>query len=120
MFHRFFGKKQSPGSGPAKASKAPKPKPISQPIGTSLVVKHQEDPDWVWGLMNVILPDPDSPTRHLFRVYRPQDCALRGVKVGSYRDLDQHPDLVLYYGWMDRKTKEMELMVPSRERREAS
>jgi hypothetical protein len=103
----------------ADAPKLTKPRDLPQPIGTSLVVVHKEDPDWVWKLKCVSLPDPEHPQRELFRVFDYDHCQGHGVRVRDYTSLDPHPSLVLYHGWLDKKTREMELVDPNKPRRAA-
>lgn len=90
-------------------TKLPRPKEIPQPVGQSLVVNHKQDPDWVWSLMAVTRPSPESPERNEFRVYAPQEAVQKGVQVKNWNSLDDHQELIQYFGWLDKQTRQMEL-----------
>jgi hypothetical protein len=55
------------------------------------VVAHKEDPDWVWKLKCVSLPDPEHPRRELFRVFDDDHCQGHGVPVRDYTNLFAAP-----------------------------
>lgn len=113
MFGKLMKKKESDSARPVKL---PKPRDILEPVGRALVIRHNQNPDWVWSLKCVVLPDPRDPQREHFRVYDPQACRERGLTVKAYPDLDAHPELVAYHGWVDKKSRAMEL-IDSREGR---
>lgn len=102
MFGKLFGKKGQDGD-------LPKPKDINEFVGRHLVVRLGENPDWVWKLKGVNLPDPSRPKRFQYRVFDADAANARGVVVKNYHGLDQHPDLVLYHGYVDLETKDMEV-----------
>ena len=89
--------------------KLPRPKEIPQPVGQALVVTHRQDPDWVWSLMAVTRPMADTPDQSEFRVYSPQEAVQKGVHVRDWRSLDDHQELIQYFGWVNKHTRQMEL-----------
>jgi hypothetical protein len=81
----------------------PKPKELHQRVGIYLITQLRLDPDYAWTLMQANSPVADS--RHLvnFRIYDPLEAQNRGVTVRDYRSLDNHPELVLYSGSLNKK-----------------
>ncbi len=117
MFGKLLKKKEP---GPSQAAKLPKPRDILQPVGQALVVQHKEEPDWVWHLKCVTMDDTQVPGRELFRVFDHEACVDEGVIVKAYPSLDPYPQLVLYYGWVEKKSKKMELVNPRTPQQKAS
>lgn len=106
---RLFGKKKDDGG--EQPAKLPRPKEILQEVGQKLVVEHKMDPDWVWNLKSVVKPYPDLPKKVDFRIFSPTDAGRAGVNVRDYNSLEVHPELVLFYGTLDKKEKDLELNV---------
>jgi hypothetical protein len=119
MTWKFWTKKAEADAG-AKQKALPKPKAIPEVVGRCLVVEMKQDPDFVWKLMAVIRPRPDSKDTFDVRVYSAMDAGTRGVNVKNYDTLDAAPDLILYEGWFNKKTNNAELADKSRERSEAA
>jgi hypothetical protein len=90
-------------------SSLPRPKEILQPVGQLLVTKYKQDPDWVWNLLVVTRPSADDPGKTELRVFSSQEAAGGGVNVRDWHSLDGHQELIHYLGWLDKKTREMEL-----------
>jgi hypothetical protein len=93
--------------------KLPGPKEIPYAVGRYLVVDRGQDPDWVWGLMGVVLPREGEKNSFQVRVFSANDASMKKVSVKNYRSLDDHPELILYQGWFDKKTLEVEVDSPS-------
>jgi len=110
MFGKLFGKKQEKQPAGENQEKLSGPKDILQPVGQSLVVAHKQEPDWAWSLKTVVRSFSNTPHHVEFRVYDPQEAMAIGLAVKNFHTLDQHPDLILYSGWLDKKTKDMELV----------
>lgn len=101
-----FWKKDNSGSGSGEgAIKLPRPKDLPQEIGRHLVVDENYDPDWVWGLKYAMLPQGDSNTVFDFRIFSESAAADQNVRIRDYHSLDAHPDLILFDGWFDRKSR---------------
>jgi hypothetical protein len=110
MFGKLFGKKQADQSPGAIQEKLSGPKEILQPIGQTLVISHKLEPDWVWNLKTVTRSYTDNPNQIEFRVYEGSQVSAHGISVKDFHSLDAHPQLVLYNGWLNKKTKELDLV----------
>lgn len=96
---------QQPGASGNVPDKSSRPKSLPQQIGQYLVVKRNLDPDWVWNLKCVLRPRGQQTSAFDFRVFSPQS----GVHVGEYNSLSDHPELILFHGWYDKRSNEIEL-----------
>lgn len=104
-----FWKKDKSGSGSGQAArKLPRPKDLPQEIGRYLVVDEGYDPDWVWNLKYVLLSQGGSNTVFNFRIFNESSAADENVRVRDYHSLDAHPELILFDGWIDRKSRKFE------------
>jgi len=102
-----FWKKDNSGNDPgATAKKLPRPKDLPQEIGRHLVVEESLDPDWVWSLKCVMLPQAEGATIYDFRIFSESSAEQKGVRVKNYTALDDQPDLILFEGWIDRKSRQ--------------
>ncbi len=91
-------------SGPATLSK---PKELSSDLGKYLVVNLGYDPDWVWQLKVVMnLPKEGSSD---FRIFDPTMAAMQGVTVKDYTSLDEQKNLVLFDGWYQKDSRELQV-----------
>lgn len=93
----------------SKAEKLPKPKEMPEPVGRHLVVKLNKDPDWVWNLKVVLRPRADSKTTVDVRVFDETQAGSSGLHVRDYLSLDSHPHLILYEGWFDKQTGNIDI-----------
>ena len=82
----------------------PKPKELHQRVGIHLITQMKLDPDYVWTLLQAISPIDGSRNLVKFRVFNPLEAQNHGVTVRNYRSLDDHLELVLYSGTLDKKT----------------
>jgi hypothetical protein len=110
MFGKLFGKKQADAAGSAGHEKLSGPKEILQPVGQTLVISYKLEPDWVWGLKTVTRANDDSNKHIEFRVYDGHETSAQGIAVKNFHSLDSHPELILFSGWLDKKTKDLELV----------
>lgn len=109
MFSKLFGRKRENQPQGAIQEKLSSPKDILQPVGQSLVINYKKDPDWVWSLKSVTRTYSDDPNHIEFRVYDVGETARSGLQVKNYNSLEERPELILYSGWLDKKTKHLEL-----------
>lgn len=115
MSWKFWEKKEEGSS-----KKLPKPKDIPYPVGRYLVVDKGQDPDWVWNLKGIVLPKEGTKDVFYVRVFNPNEASMKNLRVRNYFSLDEHPELVLFEGWFDRKTHEVEVEPPSHGRPRAT
>jgi len=79
-----------------------KPKAIPEPVGRYLVVDLGKSPDWVWQLKGVLRSKEDK-YQYDVRVFDEAQARAKGVSVKNYITLDEHPELILFEGWYDKK-----------------
>jgi len=106
----FWKKKPATGEpSKPKAEKLPGPKDIPGPVGSHLVVELKQNPDWVWRLKGVVRRRLEGKDAFDFRVFDEAQVAAKKVKVKDYNSLNEHPDLILYQGWFDKKTMKVQV-----------
>jgi hypothetical protein len=93
----------------AKAEKLPGPKGIPELVGRHLVVALKQDPDWAWKLKSVVRPMSDVKSAFEFRVFDSAQVAAKKIAVTDYTSLDEHPDLILYQGWFNKKSGQVQM-----------
>ncbi len=112
MFGKLFKREanQEAAAAPAGAGKGERPREIHASVGRDLVIKYKEEPDWVWKLKQVQKPSDQGKDVRDFRVYDAVMAAERGIPVRSYASLDEHPDLILYHGWINVKNNDVQVL----------
>ena len=93
----------------AKVQKLSKPKDIPEPVGRYLIVELRQNPDWVWHLKSVVRPRQEEKDCYDARVFDERKAAQKKVTVKDYTSLDDHPELILYEGWFDRKSMKVQV-----------
>jgi hypothetical protein len=88
----------------AKVQKLSKPKGIPEPVGRYLIVELGQNPDWVWHLQGVVRPRQEEKDCYDVRVFDEGKAAQKSVTVKDYTSLDEHPELILYEGWFDKRS----------------
>jgi hypothetical protein len=101
----LFKKKNADG-----CCKLPGPRGVPDPVGSSLVVQHKEDPNWAWALKAVLKPKAEKGIFEI-RVFSDQTAIAAKVSVKDFNSLDGHPDLILYDGIYDKGKKKAHLQV---------
>jgi hypothetical protein len=89
-----------------------RPKDLPDPVGRFMVVNLGKNPDWVWRLKSVRRPRPaDGINKEPYdvRVFDEGEAAARKVSIKNYLSLDDHPELILFEGWYDKKNFKVEL-----------
>jgi hypothetical protein len=89
----------------SQTRKLPGPKEIPQAVGTYLVTQIKMDPDLVWKLTAVILPQENKKNVFDVRVYDSNKTQRKGINVNDYHSLDDHPDLIILDGWFNKETR---------------
>lgn len=91
-------------------------KPTSVPslVGKRIVEEMQKMPHtsdhWV-KLKGVMRQHGNQPDAFDIRVYDEWEADQKKLKVENWVTLDQHPDLIQYEGWFDKKSKKVEIAV---------
>lgn len=104
--------KRKPATGEPskpKAEKLPGPKDLPHAVGSYLVTRLKQNPDWVWKLKCVVRPRPESKDAFDFRVFDEAQVAPKKVTVKDYTSLNEYPDLILYEGWFDNRTMKVQI-----------
>jgi len=105
MNWKFWQKEQpsanSPGTNEVKLAK---PRELPDRLGMHLVTKLKEDPDWVWNLKCAMRPKADEKHAFEVRIFSPADAARQGVPIKNFKSLDDHPDMILFFGWFNKDT----------------
>ena len=93
-----------------KGEKLPEPKDIPELVGRYVAGNLHRNPDWVWHLKAVVHRKADNG-KHAFdvRVFDPDQAVAESVTVKDYTSLDEHPELILYQGWFDKNTNQVQL-----------
>jgi hypothetical protein len=92
-----------------KANGLTSPKGIPDVVGRYLVVSLGKNPDWVWNLKAVMRSNGADKDTFEVRVFDPSRVAERGIKVADYNTFDQHPEMILYEGWFNKRTFESKI-----------
>jgi hypothetical protein len=105
MFWGFWKRKGATGRpSKPKVEKLRKPQILPQAVGRDLIVHLRKDPDWVWSLKSVVRKTRRGKHRYNVRVFDQAQAAAKGVDVIGYTSLDEHPELILFEGWYDRRS----------------
>ena len=103
-----FWKKENPIESSAgtlnKNVKLPRPKELPDRVGMYLVTRLKEDPDWVWSVKAAMRPKADEKHVIEIRIFNPADAARQGVVIKNFNSLDDHPDMILFFGWFNKAT----------------
>ncbi len=93
-----------------KAEKLTGPREIPGPVGKFLTSERKLDPDAVQFLKAVIRKKQNGEEKEFdIRIYDEADTLANKVEVKNYTTLDDKPNLILYDGWYNEKTKKAEL-----------
>jgi hypothetical protein len=103
----FWNKKAKNGNvAAAKTEKLPGPKDIVGMAGSYMVVSMKKEPDWVWKLKSVVRPV--SKKTFYCRVFDDNKTREAGVTVKDWSSLDEYPELILWEGYCDKETGEVQ------------
>jgi hypothetical protein len=105
MNWKFWQKKDVAQDAPGQS----RPKDLPEAVGRYMVVDLGMDPDWVWTLKAVTRRREENHSIKDFRIFSPTAANAAGMKIRNFQSLDAHPDLVLYEGWVNTKTHQLEL-----------
>jgi hypothetical protein len=103
----MFWDKKSKEEG--KKEKLTGPRDIPGPVQNYLVAETKLDPDLVKLFKAVIRKSETGEVPTHIRVFDNSDAIARKVQVKNWASLDEHPDLMLYDGWFDERSKQVKL-----------
>ena len=107
MKWKFWEGKTETGQSRPEMPKLPGPKDIPESVGRYLVVELKKNPDWVWNLKAAIRPRTDGKERYDVRVF--DRAAQAKVTIKDYTSLDEHPEVILYEGWFNKKSMDVHI-----------
>jgi hypothetical protein len=81
----------------------------SRPVGRYLVVSLGKNPDWVWNLKAAMRSNRADKDTFEVRVFDAALAADKGIKVHDYHTFDEHPEMILYEGWFNKRTFETKI-----------
>lgn len=99
----MFWKKNSNGE------KSLPPKNIPEAVGRYLVVGLGKNPDWVWNLKAALRNNGKDKDIYEVRIFDQSKAASQKIRVHDYTSLSEHPELILYEGWFNKKTFEVKV-----------
>ena len=105
MWNFFKKRGGEPSDEKAHPAKLPRPREIPEAVGRHLVVELHKNPDWVWELKSVERPREDGKSRFDIRIFDQVQAFGMDAKIKDYTSLDNYPELILFEGWHDRKTR---------------
>jgi len=85
------------------------PKSIPDAVGRYLVVSLGRNPDWVWNLKAVMRSNGADKDTFEIRVFDQSRVADKGIKVRDYNTLGEHPEMILFEGWFNKRTFETKI-----------
>jgi len=85
------------------------PKSIPDAVGRHLVVSLGKNPDWVWNLKAVMRSKGEDKDSFEIRVFDQSKVSEKGIKVRDYNTFDEHPEMILYEGWFNKRTFEAKI-----------
>jgi hypothetical protein len=105
----FWKKQATEGNGGATTIKLDKPKELPDEVGRKMVVTMKLDPDLVWSLKYVSRPLEGRPKTREFRIFNPATVNRAGVVVKNWTSFDDRPELVMYSGYYDKSSSQVEI-----------
>jgi len=103
----FWGKKSAREE--EKKEKLSAPKEIPGPVQNYLVAERKMDPDLVKLLKAVVRKSETGEAALNIRVFDDSEAIAKKVQVKDYTSLDERPDLIIYEGWFDERSKQVKL-----------
>jgi len=92
-----------------KVEKLPAPRQIPGLVEKHIVAEYKMDPDLARILKAVVRVRSTGEGALNIRVFDESEVLARKIQVKDYTSLDDHPNLIIYEGWFDEKSKRVEL-----------
>ncbi len=92
-----------------KAEKLGGPKQMPILVEKYLTAEHKIDPDLAKLLKTVTRGSSTEATGLNIRIFDDSEAIAKKIQVKNYISLDEHPDLIIYEGWFDEKSKRVKL-----------
>ncbi len=85
-----------------------------------LVAERKMDPVLVGLLKDVVLKNATQENGWKIRIFDDSEALAKKVEVKNYTSLDEHPDLIIYDGWFDERSKQVKLEEKNRTKLETT
>jgi hypothetical protein len=118
MKWKFWQKDEADAQG--LQSKLPRPRDLPERVGRYLVVELGMDPDQVWNLKAVTRPHAEGGSRHEIRIFNPVAADHSGISIRNYGSLEMYQEMILFEGWIDKKSNQFEIITKKIERSNAA
>jgi hypothetical protein len=92
-----------------KVEKLPGPRQIPGLVEKHIIAEYKMDPELVRILKAVVRTRSTEEEVFNIRVFDESEALAKNIQVKDYISLDEHPDLIIYEGWFDEKSKRVEL-----------
>ena len=107
MNWKFWEKdKSTVSSGEVNVERLHKPRDLPPQIGQHLVAQLKQEPDWVWSLKCALRKRPETKHVFDFRVFNEFKARDMKVSVKNFNSLDDHRELILFEGWLDKSSNQ--------------
>src|SRR3989304_2435994 len=85
----------------------PAPKKLPGIVSRYLIDQQKKKADWVANLNAVMRPTGEGAID--IRIFDTTEAMIKEIKVENWATLDAHPELIIYEGRFDEKSKKVEL-----------
>jgi len=85
------------------------PRQVPSPVEKYLIAEYKIDPDLVLILKTVVRESHEEDGAYDIRIYDESEAIAKKIVIKDYTSLDQHPDLILFDGWFNDRSKHVEL-----------
>lgn len=92
-----------------KVEKLPGPRQIPGLVEKHIIAEYKMDPDLVRILKAVVRTSSTEEGVFNIRIFDESEALAKKIQVRDYTSIDEHPDLIIYDGWFDEKSKRVEL-----------
>ena len=92
-----------------KVEKLPGPRQIPGLVEKHLIAEYKMDANLARILKGVIRASSTGEGVFNIRVFDESEALAKKIRVKDYTSLDQHPDLTIYEGWFDEKSRRVKL-----------
>lgn len=92
-----------------KIEKLSGPREIPPLVQNHLITEKKLEPDLAHIFRAVVRSNAAGPKAFHIRIFDESEATARKQPVKDYTSLDQYPELIIYDGWFDESTKQVEL-----------
>ena len=101
--------KKKPADEEGKKEKLSGPREIPGPVQNYLVAEIKMDPDLVKLLRALVRMGETGEAPFNIRIFDNSEAQARQIEVKDYTSLDEHPELTIYEGWFDERSRQVKL-----------